>query len=194
MKSSALSLLFIFLAFMGLTSGVFAKEKNFFSFEFETIEGERVPLSNYKAPLILVVNTASRCGYTRQYADLQALHEKYRKSGLIVLGFPSNDFGSQELATNEEIRLFCQENYQVSFPLFARSSVRGEEQSELFRFLTAQSGPIAWNFEKFFLDERGRVIRRYKSSISPRSEEVVSFIESRLGASQKQNSPKFTKQ
>jgi glutathione peroxidase len=147
------------------------------SFEVEGLNGESIDFSSFKGRKILVVNTASECGYTSQYEQLQELYEK-KGDELVVIGFPANDFGGQEPGSNKEIAGFCQKNYGVTFPMAAKVSVKGDKQHELFRWLCAQDNPdflgdIKWNFEKFLLDENGKVVHRYRSGTSPMDSSIV---------------------
>lgn len=156
-------------------------------FELENIEGEPTSLSTYEGKVLLIVNTASECGYTPQYEGLQALYEKYKDRGFEVLGFPANNFGGQEPGTDEEIKKFCSVNYSVTFPLFSKISVKGEDQHPLFRFLTSAENPdfkgeIKWNFEKFLVNKNGELVHRFRSPVEPRSEEITGAIESELGS------------
>lgn len=174
---SWVSLFFLFNFFAEVTMAA-----TFYDFRVKTIQGKEVPLSDYKGKVVLVVNTASQCGYTPQYKDLQALYETYSGQGLTILGFPSNDFGAQEPGSNEEIKSFCELNYGVKFPLFAKGPVKGKEIQPLFKFLTegAKPGEVKWNFEKFLIDRGGQLISRFGSAVKPLSEELKKAIESKL--------------
>ena len=154
-----------------------------YDFKLKSLDGKDVDLAKYKGKTVLIVNTASKCGYTKQYAGLQALHEKYGKNGLAILGFPANNFGSQEPGNDGEIGEFCRKNYGVSFDMFSKLSVKGADKAPFFRFLTDEAnaelkGEIDWNFEKFLVDRDGKLIARYKSSVAPDAAELVSAIES----------------
>jgi glutathione peroxidase len=131
-----------------------------------------------------VVNTASRCGFTPQYADLQALYERYGEQGFSVLGFPSDDFGNQEPGSDREIRAFCRSNYGVEFPMFSKVRVRGEEVHPVYAYLTSLpdpiGGPVKWNFQKYLVDRRGKVVARYAPSVSPEHPDLVAQIEELL--------------
>ncbi len=159
---------------------------NIYDFEVTDISGsEKIELSDYRGKVILAVNTASKCGYTPQYKELQKLHEKYKDKGLVVIGFPSADFGGQEYETNEEIEEFCEINFGVEFPLSTRLSVKGENQHELFAYLTNTENPdftgdISWNFEKFLLNSDGKLVRRFDTRTAPDDDEVIQEIESLL--------------
>lgn len=157
------------------------------NFTMKSITGEEVALAKYHGKVVLVVNVASRCGHTKQYADLQALHEKYAERGLAILGFPCNQFGGQEPGTEEEIAAFCSKNYGVTFDLFEKIDVKGNSAAPLFAYLTGEESPLAdkgdvkWNFEKFLIDREGTPIARFRSKVKPSSEDVVSAIEKALG-------------
>jgi glutathione peroxidase len=149
-----------------------------------TITGEKVALKRYAGKTLLIVNTASKCGYTPQYKGLQALSERYGARGFVVLGFPSNDFGGQEPGANAEIKKFCEFNYRVDFPLFEKNPVKGEGQQPVYRFLQASAPSheeVSWNFEKFLVNREGRVVARFKSGIKPESPELARAIETELG-------------
>ena len=140
---------------------------NVYDYVMEDINGDPVPLSEYQGDVILIVNVASKCGYTPQYAGLQKLYEKYKDKGFTILAFPSNEFGYEEPGTNEEIREFCETNYGVTFPIFAKITVLTESASPLYRFLTKDRPEIKWNFEKFLIDREGNIVKRYKSKAEP---------------------------
>jgi len=161
--------------------------KPLYAFTLPDLDGNMTPLAGFKRRVLLLVNVASKCGYTRQYAGLQALYEKYREQGLVVLGFPANNFGAQEPGTNEQIKQFCSTNYGVTFPVLAKISVRGEDIHPLYRFLTSRQsnpqfgGDIAWNFTKFLVSREGEVIGRYEPKVEPSDAQLVSEIERALG-------------
>ena len=145
-----------------------------------------VDLNDFHGKVILMVNTASKCGYTPQYKDLQALYEKHRDAGLVVLGFPANDFGQQEPGSDKEIKGFCTMNYGVTFPMFAKVSVKGDEQCPLYKFLTSSdtnpkfAGEVKWNFEKFLINRKGEVVNRFGSKVSPSGDELSKAVEAEL--------------
>lgn len=156
-----------------------------YQFEEKSISGEVIPLSSYEGKVLLIVNTASECGYTPQYKGLQELYEEYQDEGLVILGFPANNFGGQEPGSDEEIAEFCELNYGVSFPLFTKVSVAGEDIHPLFDYLTAEQNPdftgdIGWNFEKFLVDREGNLTRRFRSKVTPDSNELVSAVKELL--------------
>jgi glutathione peroxidase len=152
-------------------------------FSPQSIDGRVSPLAAYKGKVVLVVNVASKCGFTPQYRGLEALYRKYKDRGLVVLGFPSNDFLWQEPGPNEEINEFCKRRYGVSFPMFAKVRVRGSDAAPLYRFLTdkkanpSTGGLILWNFTKFLADRDGRVAARFGPQTEPEAKEVVEAIE-----------------
>ncbi len=157
------------------------------TFTVKDIRGRDVALSAYQGKVVLVVNTASRCGYTPQYKELQELYAKYSDRGLVILGFPANNFMGQEPGSDEEIAEFCQVNYGVTFPLFSKVSVKGNDQHPLFAHLTSAAnrdftGEIRWNFEKFLIDGNGNLVRRFRSDVKPTDAALVSAVEALLPA------------
>lgn len=170
---------------------VFAQESDpapsFYDFTVKNIEGKEVKLKDFKGKVLLVVNTASRCGYTPQYKDLMELYARYKEKGLVVLGFPANEFGKQEPGSNAEIKEFCTLNYGVKFPMFAKVCVKGEGIDPLFRFLIEQKNPdftgeIKWNFEKFLIGKDGQLLHRFRSKVKPGDSEIVQAVEKALEA------------
>lgn len=155
-------------------------------FKVQTITGGQADLAKYKGQVVLIVNVASFCGNTRQYEPLEALYQKYKGQGFVVLGFPANEFGQQEPGTNQEIQKFCTENYKVDFPMFAKIVVQGEGIAPLYAWLTSRqtnpnfAGPITWNFEKFLIGRDGKVVARFDPDVSPDAPEVVNKIEAQL--------------
>jgi glutathione peroxidase len=153
----------------------------------KTIDGKDTSLKTYEGKVLLVVNVASKCGYTRQYKPLEAIYRKYKDQGLVVLGFPSNDFGKQEPGTNEEIKEFCSTRFDVTFPLFDKIKVTdGAGQSPLYAALTGKTspfpGPVKWNFGKFLIGRDGKIAARFGSGDEPDSEKVIKAIETALAA------------
>ncbi len=146
-----------------------------YDFHANTLQGARVPLANFKGKVLLVVNTASKCGFTAQYEGLEKLYQEHRTRGLSILGFPCNQFGQQEPGTAEEIGQFCQINYGVSFPMFAKIDVNGENAHPLYRFLAKEkrgmlgTANIKWNFTKFLIDRAGKVVARYSPLKRPQA-------------------------
>jgi glutathione peroxidase len=155
-------------------------------FTLNSIEGQPTPLGRFNGKVVLIVNVASRCGFTPQYAGLEALYNKYKDRGLVVLGFPANNFLWQEPGTNEDIKAFCSRKYQVTFPMFAKVSVKGADKTPLYQFLTdkkanpSTGGEIRWNFTKFLADRTGKVIARFASAVDPQSPEMINAIEAAL--------------
>lgn len=155
-------------------------------FKVKTIEGEEVHLSKYHGRVVLIVNTASKCGLTPQYEQLQALHEKYAEQGLSILGFPANNFGKQEPGTNDQIIEFCEQNFGVEFDMFAKVSVKGDDITPLYAYLTGEEtnpgfdGEISWNFEKFLVSREGKVVARFSPRTKPDAEKVVKALEAEL--------------
>jgi glutathione peroxidase len=152
----------------------------------KTIEGKDAALSAYTGQVVMIVNVASKCGFTPQYKGLEALYQRYRAQGFVVLGFPSNDFLGQEPGTDAEIQQFCSLRYQVTFPLFSKITVKGKSAHPLYQYLTdPQTNPefggnISWNFNKFLIDRRGRIVARFGSRTTPESEDVKVAIEKAL--------------
>ena len=151
--------------------------KSVYDFSFKTIDGKEIKLSKFKGKKILIVNTASKCGYTPQYEDLEKLHKKYGKD-VVLIGFPAGNFNNQELATNAEIKEFCTGKYSVTFLLGEKTSVKGDDINPLFKYLTSAPNPdftgdINWNFEKFLINEKGQLVHRFRSPVKPLSEEIT---------------------
>jgi glutathione peroxidase len=149
-------------------------------FTLNSIDGKPAPLSAYQGKVVLIVNVASRCGFTPQYAGLEALYEKYKDRGFVILGFPANNFGGQEPGTNEEIKTFCSSKYNVTFPMYSKISVKGDDKAPLYQFLTATGGEIQWNFTKFLVDKNGKVVARFEPKVTPESPDVAGAIEKAL--------------
>jgi len=178
----------------GMTVAVQAEEKKdpkkkvpaVWKHEMKKLDGTDARLSQYDGKVVLLVNVASQCGFTSQYADLQALQEKYKKQGLEVVGVPCNQFGGQEPGTAKEIASFCKVNYGVTFDILEKVEVNGKDQCGLYEFLTSKdtnpkhAGPIRWNFEKFLINRAGKVVGRYRSSVSPKDAELVKAVEMEL--------------
>jgi glutathione peroxidase len=149
-------------------------------FSVTTIDGREQALSSYRGQVALVVNTASVCGYTPQYAGLEKLWRAYKDRGLVVLGFPSNDFGAQELGSEAEIQAFCSRNYEVSFPLFSKVKTKGAGQTPLYGFLAAKTGVPQWNFHKYLVGKDGEVVAAFPSSVDPGDEKLRTAIDTAL--------------
>ena len=154
-----------------------------YDFTLNDIDGKPLPLSRFRGKTLLLVNTASFCGNTPQYSDLQTIYERYRAKGFEVLAFPANNFGQQEPGTNEEIKGFCFTKYSLTFPLFSKISVKGSDKHPLYRYLTEESpfpGEVEWNFQKYLIDSHGKVVGRYHHRTKPTSDEIVRDIEHAL--------------
>jgi glutathione peroxidase len=183
MNRSAMALLLFCTGVFSANSDV---AESIYDFRVKDIDGNDVSLERYRGKVTMIVNVASKCGFTPQYNGLQAIYEKYRDQGFVILGFPSNNFLGQEPGTNEEIKEFCTLNYGVSFPMFSKISVKGKTIHPLYEFLTSKetnpefSGPISWNFNKFLLDRDGKIVARFKTRQDPESSAVVEVLENIL--------------
>ncbi|RFZ82763.1 glutathione peroxidase [Mucilaginibacter terrenus] len=171
MKTLALILTLTFLT---------AAPSSVYDFKLKNIDGKPFSLAKYKGKKVLIVNTASKCGFTPQYAELQKLADQY-KDKLVVVGFPANNFGQQEPGADTEIKTFCEKNYGVTFPLSTKVSVKGDDIDPLFKYLTTETNPdftgeIKWNFEKFLIDEHGKLIHRYRSTTKPLDPAITSAL------------------
>jgi glutathione peroxidase len=156
------------------------------NFKMKSLEGKEINLADYQGKPVLIVNVASKCGYTPQYKGLQALHDKYANDGLVILGVPCNDFGSQEPGSSKQIAEFCEKNYGVKFEMLAKVTVKGKDQAPLYKYLTSKttnphfSGAIKWNFTKFLIGRDGSVVNRFESKVEPEAPIVVKAIEAEL--------------
>ena len=163
-----------------------APAKSVYDFTLKSIDGQPISLDRYQGKVLMLVNVASKCGYTPQYAGLGSLYEKYKSRGLVIVGIPANNFASQEPGTNEEIKKFCTNKYNVSFPMMSKVSVLGTDKTPLYVFLTDKSinpkigGDIQWNFTKFLFSRDGKPLARFEPAVTPNSPEVVTAIESAL--------------
>lgn len=151
-----------------------------YDYSFKSLDGKDVKMSSFKGKKILIVNTASKCGFTKQYKDLQALYSEYGND-LVIIGFPANNFGNQEPGTNGDIQEFCEQNYGVEFLMAEKVEVKGDQIDPLFKYLTSQDNPdfkgdIKWNFEKFLIDENGKLVHRYRSAVNPLADEIVNWL------------------
>ena len=169
-----MKILVVFLALL------FAAPSSVYEFKLKSIDGKDFSLKKYKGKKVLIVNTASKCGYTPQYTELQKLSDTY-KDKLVVVGFPANNFGGQEPGTNEDIKTFCHDNFNVTFPMSGKVSVKGLDIDPLFQYLTTAENPdftgeIKWNFEKFLLDENGKLIHRFRSKVTPMDPAITSNL------------------
>jgi glutathione peroxidase len=174
------------LLFLGTVA--MAGEKSIYDFTMNSIDGQSTPLSRYQGKVVLVVNVASRCGFTPQYAALEKVYEKYRHRGLVIVGFPANNFGGQEPGSNQEIKTFCSTKYNVTFPMMAKVSVKGDDKTPLYQFLTDKTtnpqtgGEIQWNFTKFLIGPDGRPVARFEPNVTPDDPQVTTAIEKELTA------------
>jgi len=189
MKRSKISIMLALILTAGGTA--LAEEKSmigFYTIQVEMITGAPIRLEAYQGKTLLIVNTASRCGFTGQYDGLQKLYETYQNKGLVVLGFPSNNFLHQEPGTNEEIESFCRQKYGVTFPMFSKISVKGKDAHPLYRYLTSEDanpgfgGKISWNFNKFLISKDGKTVARFGSRTKPDDPELIKAIEAEVGA------------
>jgi glutathione peroxidase len=153
------------------------------NFTMTTIDGKPKPLADYKGKVLMIVNTASECGYTPQYETLEKLYETYKDKGFAILAFPANNFGQQEPGTNDQIKTFCSTKYNVTFDLFSKISVKGNDQHPLYKYITKQSpfrGDIKWNFQKYLVDRSGKIVNRFMSAVDPMSQDVRDAVEKLL--------------
>jgi len=176
---------FLLLGAMILMAGTTFAASNIYDFTLPSIDGTPMPLADFKGKVVLLVNVASRCGYTPQYTALEAIYEKYKDKGFLIAGFPANNFGAQEPGTNAEIKTFCSRKYNVTFPMYSKVSVKGDDQTPLYQYLTKAtkppiSGDIKWNFTKFLVDKNGNVVQRFEPDVTPDSPDVTSAIEKLL--------------
>jgi glutathione peroxidase len=183
-KLGKLGISLLFGALLIMATSLFAGS-GVYSFTLNSIDGKAAPLADYKGKVVLLVNVASQCGYTPQYTALEAIYEKYKDQGFVILGFPANNFGAQEPGTNEEIKTFCTRKYSVSFPMYSKISVKGADQAPLYGYLTKETGAgiagdIKWNFTKFLVDRDGKVVQRFEPAVTPDSKEMTSAIEKQL--------------
>ncbi|MCZ8198474.1 MAG: glutathione peroxidase [Flavobacterium sp.] len=159
------------------------EKQNIYQFKVQDLEGKEFDFESLKGKKILVVNTASKCGLTPQYKDLEAIYKKYKDQNFVIVGFPANNFMSQEPGTNEEIGAFCQKNYGVTFPMMSKVSVKGNDMSEVYKFLTQKSknglqdSEVEWNFQKYLINENGELDKVISPSVLPTDDEIVSWIE-----------------
>jgi len=170
-----------------LSGTMAANAASIYDFTMNSIDGRPVSLKSYKGKVVLLVNVASKCGFTPQYAGLEALYEKYKDRGLVIVGVPANNFAQQEPGTNEEIKTFCSRKYNVTFPMMAKVSVLGEDETPLYRSLTDKTtdpkfgGDIKWNFTKFLFDRNGNLVARFEPPVTPDSNEIQSAVEAAIG-------------
>jgi glutathione peroxidase len=172
---------------LGMMMGAMAfAASSVYDFTLNSIDGAPTPLSSFKGKVVLLVNVASKCGYTPQYAGLEKLYETYKDKGFVIVGVPANNFGAQEPGSNEEIKTFCSRTYNVNFPMMSKVSVKGSDKTPLYQYLTDSSsnpktgGEIKWNFTKFLIDKNGNIAARFESAVTPESPEFVKAIEQAL--------------
>ena len=162
---------------------IMEQQPKLYSFSMKTIDGKDKPLSEYKGKVLLIVNVASKCGNTPQYKGLESIYEKYKERGFMILGFPANNFLWQEPGTNDEIKKFCTMNYGVTFDMFSKISVKGDDQDSLYQYLTKDSpvpGAVTWNFQKYLVDRKGNVVEKFTPKTGPEEKEVIDKIEQLL--------------
>jgi glutathione peroxidase len=174
-----------------------AQATSFHDFTVKDIDGKRVKLEQFRGDVCLVVNVASKCGLTPQYSGLESLYRAYKDRGFQILGFPANNFGKQEPGSNKEIKSFCEKEFDVTFPMFAKISVAGPKQSPLYRFLTEHNdesiaGEVAWNFQKYLVGRDGRILKKFEPRTTPDDKELVAAVESALEAAQEAAKPEKT--
>ena len=177
----------ILILMLSLAATAFAApQRSIYDFTMNSIDGQPTSLKSYKGKVVLLVNVASKCGYTPQYTALEAIYEKYKDRGLVIVGIPANNFAQQEPGSNEEIKKFCSTKYNVSFPMMAKVSVLGDDKTPLYVFLTGKdsdpqfAGDIKWNFTKFLFDRHGKPVARFEPAVTPDSPQVTAAIESAL--------------
>jgi glutathione peroxidase len=173
--------LIAYAALLALATLPVLSQKSFYDFTVETIDGEQFNFADLRGKKVMIVNTASKCGHTPQYKDLELLHKAY-KSRLVIIGFPANNFMNQEPGTNDEIKEFCDSKYGVTFPMMAKISVKGNDMHPLYRWLTSKSAngvldsEVSWNFQKYLIDENGNLVGYFKPAVKPLSDEVVRWV------------------
>jgi glutathione peroxidase len=179
-------IILISILFMFISMQSEEKAMSIYDFTMEDIKGDSIKLDEYKGKIILIVNTASKCGFTYQYDGLEKLYQDYKEQGFIILGFPANNFLKQDPGSNEEIANFCRLTYGVTFPMFSKISVKGKDIHPLYEYLTSKNaghnfgGKISWNFNKFMISKDGKIINRFGSKVKPEDEKIVNAIEQAL--------------
>jgi glutathione peroxidase len=180
-----ISVFMLFMLAFSLFSVMQAQQaKSFYDFTMKDIEGNPFKLSSLKGKKVMVVNTASKCGNTPQYTDLEKLYNDYRNQNFVIIGFPANDFGLQEPGTNEEIKNFCTTNYNITFPIMSKISVKGDDMDPLYKWLTSKKmngvmdSEVTWNFQKYLIDENGKLVDMLPPKEKPYSDKVVNWIKS----------------
>lgn len=183
-KTGFLSYLLVGVMVLMTAASLYAAS-NIYGFTLPLLNGKDAPLANYKGKVVLVVNVASRCGFTPQYTALESIYEKYKDQGFVIIGFPANNFAGQEPGTNDDIAKFCTGKYNVQFPVYGKISVKGDDQAPLYTYLTKEANPalagdIKWNFTKFLVDRNGNVVQRFEPATTPDSPQVIAAIEQLL--------------
>ncbi len=172
-----------FIIILSIAFSMTAFSQSIYDFQVTTLTGETLDFTTLKGKKVMIVNTASKCGYTSQYEQLEEIYSKYKSKGFVVIGFPSNDFMKQEPGTNEEIAEFCKKNYGVTFPMMDKISVKGKDIHPVYSYLTTKSmnkledNDVKWNFQKYLIDEKGQLVRVVKSGVSPNDASIVNWIE-----------------
>jgi glutathione peroxidase len=180
-KIALMKILFLLISIITLMNS--SEKENIYQFKVKDIQGENFDFASLKGKKIMIVNTASKCGLTPQYEKLEALYEKYKNKNFVIVGFPANDFMSQEPGSNEEIESFCKMNYGVSFPMMAKISVKGKDMHPVYQFLTEKSkngledNKVEWNFQKYLIDEDGHLSKVISPRVQPDDESITSWIE-----------------
>lgn len=180
-KIALMKILFLLISIITLMNS--SEKENIYQFKVKDIQGENFDFASLKGKKIMIVNTASKCGLTPQYEKLEALYEKYKNKNFVIVGFPANDFMSQEPGSNEEIESFCKMNYGVSFPMMAKISVKGKDMHPVYQFLTEKSkngledNKVEWNFQKYLIDENGHLVKVISPRVQPDDESITSWIE-----------------
>ena len=173
--------LFLILILSVACAGLSAQSKSIYDFTMKSIDGQQTSLGSYTGKVVLLVNVASKCGFTPQYTGLEALYEKYKDQGFVILGVPANNFGAQEPGTNDEIKTFCTRKYNVSFPMMSKVSVKGDDITPLYKYLTAtKGGDVKWNFTKFLIGKDGQIAERFESAVKPDAAELTAAVETAL--------------
>jgi glutathione peroxidase len=176
---------------MFCAAALMAGDKTIYDYTLNSIDGQPAPLASYKGKVVMLVNVASRCGFTPQYTALESIYEKYKDRGFVIVGIPANNFGAQEPGTNQEIKTFCASKYSVKFPMMAKVSVKGDDTTPLYQYLTDKSanpktgGEIQWNFTKFLVGPDGQIVARFEPKVTPDSPEVTGAIEAALASVKK---------
>jgi glutathione peroxidase len=176
----------LFLISCALSLALSAQSTSLYNFTMDSIDGKPVSLASFNGKVVLIVNVASKCGFTPQYTALESLYEKYKDKGFVIVGVPANNFMSQEPGTNEEIKKFCSNKYNVTFPMMSKVSVKGDDKAPLYTFLTDKSsdpqfgGDIKWNFTKFLFDRSGKPVARFEPATTPDSPQVIAAVEAAL--------------